>query len=121
MVIVRQLEEQLNNAMSTSNVAMLDRLLSPNLIFTNHLGHVISKAQDIELHRSGLLRIDSIDKMDENYSVGCGVIVVSVLVRLSGVYAGNSVGGNFRFTRVWALNGENQWQVVAAHSTLLAT
>lgn len=120
MVNVKELEEQLRNAMSTSDVATLDRLLSPDLIFTNHLGQVVSKSQDIELHKSGLLKISSIETLEEISNVSGNTIVVSALVKLSGTYAGNSANGNFRFTRVWAINTENQFQVIAAHSTLLA-
>lgn len=117
---VKKLEEQLKKAISTSDVAALDSLLSPDLIFTNHLGQVVSKSQDIELHKSGLLKIKSLETLEEIFNVGENTIVVSVLVKLLGTYAGNSANGNFRFTRVWALNAEHQWQVIAAHSTLLA-
>ena len=120
MVNAKKLEEQLKNAMSTSDVATLDRLLSPDLIFTNHLGQVVSKSQDIELHKSGLLKISSLETLEEISRVSGNTIVVSALVKLSGKYAGNCANGNFRFTRVWALSTENQWHVIAAHSTLLA-
>ena len=46
MVIVGKLEKQLKDAMSTSDVTALDRLLSPDLIFTNHLGQVVSKFEN---------------------------------------------------------------------------
>jgi len=36
-------EERLRQAMLQSDVAVLDQLLSPNLIFTNHLGMLMSK------------------------------------------------------------------------------
>jgi hypothetical protein len=35
-------------------------LLSPELIFTNHLGQVLGKADDLAAHRSGLLRIEEL-------------------------------------------------------------
>ena len=62
---VKKLEEQLKKAMYTSDVATLDSLLSPDLIFTNHLGQVLSKSQDIELHKSGLLKIKSLETLEE--------------------------------------------------------
>jgi hypothetical protein len=37
------LEEQLRIAMLGSDVGALDRLLAPELIFTNHLGQLLSK------------------------------------------------------------------------------
>jgi hypothetical protein len=106
--------------MVASDIVALDKLLSPDLIFTNHLGQVVSKDQDIELHKSGLLKIISMETLEETVSVKENTIVVSVLINLLGTYAGNDAGGKFRFTRVWTINTEHQWQVIAAHSSLLA-
>ena len=80
--------------MSTSDVAMLDRLLSPDLIFTNHLGQVISKSQDIELHKSGLLKIGSLETLEE----------ISVEGREEFLHAG---GENFHY--IPCLNDEDRW------------
>jgi hypothetical protein len=118
--MIKELEEQLKNAMYTSDVATLDWLLSPDLIFINHLGQVVSKFQEIELHKSGLLKIRSLETLEEISNVTDKTMVVSVLVKLLGTYDGNCANGNFRFTRVWALNTESHWQVIAAQSTLVA-
>lgn len=119
MAVAKILEEQLKAAMLTSDLTALENLLAPDLIFTNHLGQVVSKAQDIELHRSGLLKITGMETLEELISAHNTSIVVSVLLRLSGSYAGSDASGLFRFTRVWALNAELQWQVIAAHSSLI--
>jgi hypothetical protein len=41
--------------MLRSDVVVLDELLAPELIFTNHLGRVLGKEDDLAAHRSGVL------------------------------------------------------------------
>jgi hypothetical protein len=41
-------------------------------------------------------------------------------MKMSGTYAGNPANGDFRFTRVRAHSQQGKWQIVAAHSGLIA-
>jgi len=56
-VKVVELEERLRQAMLHSDVAALDALIAPELIFTNHLGQIISKQEDLAIHQSGALKL----------------------------------------------------------------
>ncbi len=47
---ILEAEEQLRQAMLASDVNALDDLLSPELIFTNHLGQVMGKQDDLAAH-----------------------------------------------------------------------
>ena len=47
------IEDQLKTAMIDSDVLVLDQLISDDLIFTRHLGQIMSKQDDLEAHRSG--------------------------------------------------------------------
>ncbi|NJR63493.1 MAG: nuclear transport factor 2 family protein [Cyanobacteria bacterium CRU_2_1] len=53
MSIIQTLEDSLRQAMLTSDVAMLDKLIGNDLVFTMHTGSVINKQDDLEAHRSG--------------------------------------------------------------------
>ena len=106
-------EEKLREAMASSNVDVLNELLSPDLIFTNHLGQVISKSNDLEGHKKGDLKIEEQIKFVDKLAI------VSVLAKISGSYKGSPANGDFRFTRVWA-NKNGSWQVVAGHSSIVA-
>lgn len=118
---VADAEEKLRSAMLASDVAALDALLAPNLIFTNHLGQRLSKEDDLSAHQSGALSISALEASDRLITtVGGNVAIVSVAVRLSGNYGGQPTGGNFRFTRVWARTEDNTWRVVAAHAGIIA-
>lgn len=115
--IIAGLESRLIEAMKTSNVDELNVLLADTLIFTNHNGHLVTKADDLQTHRSGELEIYSIETSAQIIEVlDDTTAVVSVVKELSSSYAGHIAVGVFRFTRVWHNKGA-QWQVVAAHSS----
>ncbi len=121
-------EQALRLAMLSSDIEALDRLLAPDLLFTNHLGHIVSKTDDIDAHRTGMLRIDRLELSEQRIMPVGDVVTVSVRAKLSGTYDQQTASGEFRFTRIWAQTDKtqadtaqpNRWQVVVAHSSLLA-
>ncbi|VVS94232.1 nuclear transport factor 2 family protein [Desulfoluna spongiiphila] len=116
---VQNAEEALRSAMLRSDVDALDHLLAPTLFFTNHLGLIVSKEEDLDAHASGALKIDEIAPSEMRITALCDTVAtVSVRVSLAGSYGGEPASGDFRFTRVWALSESGYWQVVTAHATL---
>lgn len=114
-------EDALSQAMLDSNVAQLDRLLADELIFTNHLGQCLGKQDDLQAHRSGLLHIDRIETQERQVKLLQGDAMVFAKVAIFGTYAGEPANGTFRFTRVWQRKDNHDWQVVAAHSSLVVS
>lgn len=114
-------EERLRLAMLASDVSALDELLAPDLVFTNHLGQRLDKEADLSAHQSGALTISALEPSDQQIRfVGDNIAIVSVRVHISGKYAGQPAGGEFRFTRVWAQSPDNAWRVAAAHAGVVA-
>ncbi|WP_283148023.1 nuclear transport factor 2 family protein [Silvimonas soli] len=113
-------EEQLRQAMLDSDIATLEALLAPELIFTNHLGQRVSLQDDLDAHRSGQLQIHTLTLSEQQVHTHGDMGVVSVRAQIAGIYAGQPANGDFRFTRVWALTADRTaWRVVAAHSGLV--
>ncbi len=112
-------EEKLRLAMLNSNVSELDELLSPDLLFTNHLGSLISKEDDLNAHSSGIFVFKSLELSETKILTQGDIAVVSVKAEIQGQYNGEPENGNFRFTRVWAKT-YGKWQVVAGHSSVIA-
>jgi hypothetical protein len=113
---ILEAEERLRTAMLRSDLEVLDELLAPELIFTNHFGHVLGKEDDLAAHRSGLLRVKELEPSERAVLLLGDVAVVSVRMLLVGTYDGNAANGDFRFTRVWALSPAKTLRVVAAHA-----
>ena len=112
-------EERLRLAMLFSDVPALDALLSPELHFTDHFGHVITKADDLAFHRSGVLRLIDLSPAEQHLQLVPGGAVVSVLMHLLGSYQGQPINQLIRYTRVWALAPDGALQVIAGHASEL--
>lgn len=110
-------EERLRVAMLASDVTVLDELISPALIFTNHLGQVFGKQDDVGLHRSGVLRFLQMEPSETKINIHAQFCIVSVRMKVAGTYGGAAFGADLRYTRVWRLSEDGHWQIVAGHSS----
>lgn len=113
-------EARLRQAMLRSDVEALDELLAPELIFTNHLGQLFSKEDDLSAHRTGIIKIESITLLEENIRIFGDVAIVLAKVNILGSIADVRWDADFRFTRIWASKNNGAWQIVVAHSTIVA-
>lgn len=116
--LISQLEEKLRLAMCNSDIDTLDKLLASNLLFTNHLGQLISKQDDLAAHREKTFTIDTLDLSEQKLVSTGDIYIVSAKAYIAGSYQGAPTSGYFRFTRVWA-HSKDGWQVLAGHSTLI--
>ena len=111
---VSELEERLRQAMLASDVDRLDMLIDDDLLFTTQTGAVVGKAADLNAHRSGQLRLTTLDPSDQRVLFAGETAVVSVLMDVAGTYEGEPFAGAYRYTRVWGHAG-GAWRVVAGH------
>ena len=116
---IEALEERLRRAMISSDVAELEELLAPDLVFTTFLGELISKADDIAAHKSGHLRIHSIAVTDLRISALSGVAIVTCRATIDASFDDDRTEQEFRFTRVWAPREDGAFQIAAAQATLV--
>ncbi|MFM2481824.1 nuclear transport factor 2 family protein [Celerinatantimonas sp. YJH-8] len=113
-------EALLCQAMLASDVQELDRLLSSELVFSNHLGQVLGKKDDLQAHQSGLLHLSHIAIEDQQIKLQQDTAIVVVKMSICGSYDGQPADGTFRFTRVWQHVEGDRWEVIAAHSSGVA-
>lgn len=118
---IAELEERLRQAMLNSDVAELDSLIAPELLFTNYLGQLVSKQNDLEMHRSGVLKLTTLTPSDQRIQLKEGFSIVSVQMHLRGTYDGAAVEQHMRFTRVWAISSAGSHQIIAGHASIIAT
>jgi ketosteroid isomerase-like protein len=112
-------EERLRTAMLAGDVDALDTLLADDLIFTNQAGRVLTKAMDLDIHRSGQLRISSLDFSEQQCRNTGEVAIVVVRTVVTGTYQGTPFAGTYRYTRIWR-KGAPGWQVIAVHCSAIA-
>ena len=111
-----QLEAELRAAQLAADVAVLDRLIADELIFTGPDGQLGTKAQDLEAHRSGAVRFRAHNPQELRMRrVGDDVAIVALRTQLAVEVAGHVVEGIYRYTRVWARERGGRWRVVGGH------
>ena len=94
------LEARLRNAMLNADIGELDTLLADDLLFTNHLGQLQSKQDDIQAHRCGLLTISALELADLNIRLLGDTAIVTAQADIQGTYAGQPANIVLRFTRI---------------------
>lgn len=109
---ILNVEERLRIAMLTSNVAELDMLIDDRLLFIGPDGSVYSKADDLELHRSGVTQFTHIEWVDVQVEQYESTAVTVVLANLAGTFQGQAFEGYSRYTRTWIL-GSKGWKIVS--------
>ena len=116
-----EIEERLRQAMLNSDVAELEVLIAPELIFTSYLGQLVSKQQDLAIHQSGMLKFSTLIPSERYIQINEGFSVVSVKMHILGSYEGAEIDQQYRFTRVWAVSSAGSLQVIAGHVCVVST
>ncbi|MES2758849.1 MAG: nuclear transport factor 2 family protein [Pseudomonadota bacterium] len=111
------LEERLRIAMLAADHDALDQLISADLIFTDHLGRVSNKADDLGMHRSGLLKFDLLQPSEMKISATPQLAVVSVRMTVKGSYDDGAFAADLRYTRIWRRSPSAGWEILAGHSS----
>ena len=114
------LEAALRAAQLAADVPALARLISDDLLFTGPDGQLGTKAQDLEAHGSGVRFRSHVPQELRIRRVGADVVVTALRARLEVEVAGHLARGTYRYTRVWAREGDGQWRVVGGHVSEVA-
>lgn len=111
-------EQQLYKAQLSSDVALLQELLSDELMFVTPSGEIITKQMDLELHRSGGMKVTSLEPQELEIRTlnNAGVAIAKIF--LTGSFQGESFAGNFRYTRVWH-HTDKGWRIIAGHCSAI--
>lgn len=110
------LEAELRRAQLDADVKTLDRLIAGELLFTGPDGRLGTKAEDLAAHGSGAVRFREHEPEELRIrAVGNDAHVASLLTRLVVEVGGVRYSGTYRYTRVWAREGDGPWRIVAGH------
>jgi Uncharacterized protein conserved in bacteria len=116
------LEAALRRAQLDADVAALDALIADELLFTGPDGRLGTKAQDLDAHRSGVVRFRTHEPEELRVRrVGANVAVTALRAQLGVEVAGTLVQGVYRYTRVWAREDGQGWRVVGGHVSAVAS
>ena len=109
---VEQLENDWQTAVLANDSATLDSLLADSYVGIGPEGTISSKAEELQARADGQERLQSYDQLDRKIRIYGTTAVVTSRVRIKGVYSGEPLLGEYRYTRVWSLI-HGQWRVVS--------
>ncbi|MBD1849520.1 nuclear transport factor 2 family protein [Leptolyngbya sp. FACHB-711] len=83
---IETLEDNLRQAMLTSDVAVLAELIADDLVWTMPTGQVVNKQFDLDAHRSGVFRFTRSEISDRQIHDYSNCVVVTLKAELAGTY-----------------------------------
>ncbi|MES2556186.1 MAG: nuclear transport factor 2 family protein [Bacteroidota bacterium] len=115
---ILQLEQQLLEAIKTSDVETLDQLLHDDLLFIAPNSQTITKELDLASHRKGEMVVESIKPEVEHVQLINNTAIVVILYHTKGMMLGNPIEGSFKYIRFWQRDGDC-WKVIGGSCTQL--
>jgi hypothetical protein len=115
---IENLEAQLAQAMLQNDIDVLDRLLSDDLVFSGPDGVMVSKAQDLALHRAGDIIFTTYEIDELLVQFYDPIEIAHVKVTLAGNFKGEAFAGDFRYLRIY-LKKDEQWQIIGGQITMI--
>ena len=109
---INQLEQQWQAALLANDAPALSSLLGDSYVGIGPDGTIASKPEELAARTSGKDRVESLDVLDRKIRIYGTTAVVTSRVRVQGIYSGEPLLGEYRYTRVWSL-GRGQWHIVS--------
>jgi len=89
----------------------LDRLIDDRLRFAGPDGRVVGKADDLEAHRTGVVRFEALDILSRELVVESEVAVALVFAHVRATVGGESFDSRVLYTRCW-VQGADGWRIL---------
>ena len=113
MEIIKKQEEILRNAMINSDVALLDELLSDDMLFVGPDGSAVTKDVDISAHKSKIQKMTSIVQSEQKIKkYDEETYTVAVKCEVKGTFDDIKIDGNYSYLRVWKKENE-KFRIIA--------
>ena len=116
---LKALTEQARQAALKGDVTAVDKLLADDFIGINPVGETNTKADVLELFKSGKLKYDAFEISDMKVRVYGETALVNASANVKGHLGDIDISGQFRAVRVW-VKRKGQWQTVSFQSTRVA-
>ncbi len=98
---ITELENKLAEAIKSSDLAFLNKVLHDDLLFLAPSGQMITKVMDLASHRAGEIIVEQLVDRIEEINIIDDTAVVGVVYDTKGSMLGNPIEGQFRYIRIW--------------------
>jgi ketosteroid isomerase-like protein len=114
---VEKLEETWRVAQLNGDVETMDRLLSDDYIGITMNGQIVTKMQQLDRMRTRTLSLTKIELDDVKVKLIGQTAVVTSHADVEGTNDGESVHGNYRYTRVYTRIANGSWKITNFEAT----
>lgn len=115
---ILEAERHLMQAQKNSDVAHLDYLLHDDLLFIAPNHEIATKMADLEMHRSGNLKVLASHAEQPTVKINGDTATVVVDVHLRVEFFGQQHEGLYRYLRIWKAFGSD-WKIIAGSCSQL--
>lgn len=106
-------ESELQHAQLAGDVAALESLLHPDVVFVAPDGAEFTKSQDLESHSSGQLRLTRLEQLQSVARQFGSAGITRTRVSIAGFAGGEPFDAVMVYTRTWLFH-DGRWQVIQA-------
>ena len=114
---VEALEVQWSQAMLTSDVTAMDKLLSDDYLGVTAGGDLLTKAQQLDRMRNRQMTMLKLDTTESKIKLLGRIAIVTSLATIDGKTDGRPVGGAFRYTKVYQRLPSGVWRITSFEAT----
>jgi len=116
---IQKLEQEWADALVKGDQTTIDRIVSPDWLFTDPEGNLITKATSDADLKSGKVKFESVQADELKVRVFGDSAIAFGLVTEKGNYDGKDTSGQYRFTDVF-IKKDGRWQAVCTQLTRVA-
>lgn len=117
---VEGLEQQWRTAILTTDIPLMDKLLSEDYVGISMSGEISTKTMQLDRLRSSTLTISKLDLTDVKVKLLGRVAIVTSLADVAGTEDDVPIAGQFRYTRVYQRLGSGEWKITNFEATRLS-
>ena len=113
---LERLETEWNAAHVRGDAAALDRIFSDDIVVIVPGMRVMTKDDSVGMFRSGRMKFDKYDTSETTFRILGDTAIVNGRLKRTRVINGATADDDWRFTKVYARQGD-RWQVISFHAS----
>ena len=114
---VEKLMDEYAEAAKNADTAFLEKNLAREYIGIEADGHLSTKAEILELYRSGQIKLEALEVKDRKARVYGNIAVVIIELAMKGQSGGAELNGTYRSIRVLERGPGGTWHLVSSQLT----
>jgi len=114
---VEKVDDEIFDAARKGDAAVFEKILADNYIRIGGDGRMSTKAETVDLYKSGRLKWDTIDLKNRKVRMFGNTAIVTREDNVKGHMGSNEISGTYRHTIVYVKMKNGQWQDVTFQAT----